>query len=134
MFDLGAGRDEPVAVAETGSYQSAPFTLKDSDTVDEFYKYLGVGLPKDGEVIEVVRFLRDLRPARARVTGVDPLLPAPDHCHPDRLTLRACSTSPRSQRVALQFLALNEFIELEQTGGEVRIRLGERAERPSKRP
>ena len=34
-------------------------TLKDSDTVDEFYKYRGEELPEVGEVIEVVRFLRD---------------------------------------------------------------------------
>ena len=45
-------------------------TLKDSDTVDEFYKYPGAKLPQVGEVIKVVRFLRD-RPTRARVTGVD---------------------------------------------------------------
>ncbi len=48
-------------------------TLKDSDTVDEFYKYRGETLPKAGEVIDVVRFLRD-RPTRARVTRVDALL------------------------------------------------------------
>ncbi len=46
-------------------------TLKDSDTVDEFYKYRGQQLPEVGEVIDVVRFLRDLRPAHARVTRVD---------------------------------------------------------------
>ena len=46
-------------------------TLKDSDTVDEFYKYTGEKLPEVGEVIRVVRFLRD-RPTRARVTHVDP--------------------------------------------------------------
>ena len=60
-------------MAETGSYYSVRLTLKDSDTVDDFYKYPGVGLPKVDEVIEVVRFLRDLRTARARVTGVDDL-------------------------------------------------------------
>ena len=60
-------------------------TLKDSDTVDEFYKYLGEKLPEVGEVIEVVRFLRD-RSTRARVTRRrPPNHPAPDHCHPDRL-------------------------------------------------
>ena len=46
-------------------------TLKDSDTVDEFYKYRGQQLPEVGEVIDVVRFPRDLRPAHARVTRVD---------------------------------------------------------------
>ena len=45
-------------------------TLKDSDTVDEFYKYLGGELPEVGEIIQVVRFMRD-RPTRARVTRVD---------------------------------------------------------------
>ena len=45
-------------------------TLKDSDTVDEFYKYTGHELPAVGEVINVVRFLRE-RPTRARVTRVD---------------------------------------------------------------
>ena len=57
-------------MAEARSYYSVWLTLKDSDTVDEFYKYLGEELPKIGEVIKVVRFLRD-RPTRARVTRVD---------------------------------------------------------------
>ena len=52
-----------------GSYYSVWLTLKDSDTVDEFYKYPGAELPEVGEVIRVVRFLRD-RPTRARVTSV----------------------------------------------------------------
>ena len=46
-------------------------TLKDSQTVDEFYKYRSEELPRVGEVIEVVRFLRDLRTTRARVTHID---------------------------------------------------------------
>ena len=45
--------------------------MKDSDTVDEFYKYTGKELPEVGEVINVVRFLRE-RPTRARVTSIDP--------------------------------------------------------------
>ena len=45
-------------------------TLKDSNTVDEFYKYRGEELPEVGDIIEVVRFLRD-RSTRARVTRVD---------------------------------------------------------------
>jgi hypothetical protein len=57
-------------VAEARSYHSVWLTLKGSDTVDEFYKYTGKELPKVGEVIQVVRFLRD-RPTRARVTQVD---------------------------------------------------------------
>ena len=48
-----------VVVAEATSYYSVWLTLKDSDTVDEFYKYRGATLPEVGEVIEVVRFLRD---------------------------------------------------------------------------
>ena len=42
-----------------------------SGTVDEFYKYRREELPEVGEVIDVVRFLRDLRPAHARVTHID---------------------------------------------------------------
>ena len=52
------------------TYYNVRLTMKDSDTVDEFYKYTGVDLPEVGEVIKVVRFLRD-RPTRARVTYVD---------------------------------------------------------------
>jgi hypothetical protein len=57
-------------VADARSYYSVSLTLKDSDTVDEFYKYPGKELPEVGEVIKVVRFLRE-RPTRARVTSVD---------------------------------------------------------------
>jgi hypothetical protein len=60
-------------MAEASSYYSVWLTLKDSDTVDEFYKYRGQELPAVGEVINVVRFLRD-RPTRARVTRVDAYL------------------------------------------------------------
>ncbi len=59
-----------VVVAEAKSYYSVWLTMKDSDTVDEFYKYTGEDLPEVGDVIEVVRFLRD-HPTRARVTRVD---------------------------------------------------------------
>ena len=41
-----------------------------SHAVDVFYKYRGVKLPAEGEVIDVVRFLRG-RVIRARVTLVD---------------------------------------------------------------
>ena len=58
-------------VAEVGAYYSVRLTLNDPDTVDEFYKYRGEKLPKVGETIEVVRFLRDQRRTRARVTRVD---------------------------------------------------------------
>jgi hypothetical protein len=43
---------------------------KDSNAVDPFYKYRGEHLPSEGEVINVVRFLRG-RVIRARVTRVD---------------------------------------------------------------
>ena len=56
------------------SYYTVFLTLKDSDTVDEFYKYPGEELPDVGEVIKVVRFLRD-RPTRARVTNIDAFQP-----------------------------------------------------------
>jgi hypothetical protein len=57
-------------VADARGYHSVWLTLKDSDTVDEFYKYRGEKLPDKGDIIEVVRFLRD-RSTRARVTRVD---------------------------------------------------------------
>jgi hypothetical protein len=60
-------------VAEARGYYSVWLTLKDSETVDEFYKYRAQKLPAEGEVIKVVRFLRD-RPTRALVTGVDAIL------------------------------------------------------------
>jgi hypothetical protein len=57
-------------VADARSYHSVWLTMRDSDTVDEFYKYRGEELPDEGDIIEVVRFLRD-RSTRARVTRVD---------------------------------------------------------------
>ena len=60
-------------VAEARGYYNVWLTMKDSDTVDVFYKYRGKELPDEGDVIEVVRFLRD-RPTRARVTRVDAIL------------------------------------------------------------
>ena len=39
-------------------------------TIDVFYKYRGEALPAEGEIIDVVRFLRGRR-IRARVTRVD---------------------------------------------------------------
>ena len=58
-------------MADARGYYSVRLTLKGPGAVDDFYKYRGEGLPEVGEVINVVRFLRDLRPARALVTRVD---------------------------------------------------------------
>jgi hypothetical protein len=52
------------------TYYSVSLISKDSDAVDEFYRYYGEELPEEGEIIEVVRFLRG-RATRARVTRVD---------------------------------------------------------------
>jgi len=41
-----------------------------SHAVDVFYKYRGEHLPEEGEIIDVVRFLRG-RVTRVRVTRVD---------------------------------------------------------------
>lgn len=47
------------------------FVSKDpSHAVDEFYKYRGEHLPEEGEIVDVVRFLRG-RAIRARVTRAD---------------------------------------------------------------
>jgi len=60
-------------VAEARGFYTVWLTMAGSDTVDEFYKYPGDELPQVGEVIKVVRFMRD-RPTRARVTRVDALV------------------------------------------------------------
>jgi hypothetical protein len=44
--------------------------------VDDFYKYRGYHLPEEGQIIDVVRFLRGRR-IRARVTRVDSRLNPP---------------------------------------------------------
>ena len=50
---------------------SVSLVSKDSShAVDVFYKYRGEHLPEEGEIIDVVRFLRG-RVTRARVTRVD---------------------------------------------------------------
>jgi hypothetical protein len=54
-------------VAEMKTYYSVSLISKDSDAVDEFY---GEELPEEGEIIDMVRFLRG-RATRARVTRVD---------------------------------------------------------------
>jgi hypothetical protein len=43
---------------------------KGSDAVDLFYKYRSEHLPEEGELIDVVRFVRG-RAIRARVTRID---------------------------------------------------------------
>jgi len=50
---------------------SVSLVSKDSShAVDVFYKYRGEHLPEEGEIIDVVRFLRG-RVTRVRVTRVD---------------------------------------------------------------
>ncbi|TML71544.1 MAG: hypothetical protein E6G11_06620 [Actinobacteria bacterium] len=55
---------------ETRTYSVSLVSKDSSHAVDVFYKYRGVKLPAEGEVIDVVRFLRG-RVIRARVTLVD---------------------------------------------------------------
>jgi hypothetical protein len=56
-------------VAETRTY-GVSLVSKASSRADVFYKYRGEQLPRVGEVIDVVRFVRG-RVIRARVTRVD---------------------------------------------------------------
>ena len=55
---------------EWRTYSVSLVSLDAPGEVDEFYKYRGDHLPEEGEIIDVVRFLRG-RVIRARVTGVD---------------------------------------------------------------
>jgi len=57
-------------VGETKTYTVSFVSKHPSHAVDEFYKYRGEHLPEEGEIVEVVRFLRG-RAIRARVTRVD---------------------------------------------------------------
>ena len=57
-------------VAETRTYRVSLASADASETADPFYRYLGEQLPKEGAIIDVVRFVRG-RPIRARVTHVD---------------------------------------------------------------
>jgi len=57
-------------VTETRTYSVSLISKDSSRAVDVFYKYRGEQLPAEGEVIDVVRFLRG-RVIRARVTRVD---------------------------------------------------------------
>jgi hypothetical protein len=57
-------------VSEVRTYSVSLVSTDPSLAIDQFYKYRGEQLPAEGEIINVVRFLRG-RPIRARVTRVD---------------------------------------------------------------
>lgn len=57
-------------MAETSTFRVSLVSNDSSHAVDHFYKYRGEGLPEEGEIIGVARFLRG-RVLRARVTRVD---------------------------------------------------------------
>lgn len=56
-------------MAET-TYSVSLVSTDPSHAVDHFYKFRGERLPEEGDIIEVVRFVRG-RAIRARVTRVD---------------------------------------------------------------
>ena len=56
-------------VGKTKIYRVALTSKDPPHAVDEFYKHIGERLPEEGEIINVVRFLRG-RVLRARVTRV----------------------------------------------------------------
>lgn len=57
-------------MGETKIYRVALTSKEPPHAVDEFYKHVGEQLPEEGEIVNVVRFLRG-RVIRARVTRVD---------------------------------------------------------------
>ena len=57
-------------MGESKIYRVALTSKDPPNAVDEFYKHLGERLPEEGEIINVVRFIRG-RVLRARVTRVD---------------------------------------------------------------
>jgi hypothetical protein len=57
-------------VSEERTFSVALVSNDPSHAVDVFFKYRAEQLPEEGEIIEVVRFLRG-RAVRARVTRVD---------------------------------------------------------------
>jgi hypothetical protein len=59
------------SVGETKIYRVALTSKDPPHDIDHFYKHVGERLPDEGEIINVVRFLRG-RVIRARVTRVDP--------------------------------------------------------------
>jgi hypothetical protein len=67
--DLAANRHSPV-VTETKTFNVSLVSKDPSRAIDVFYKYHGQHLPRVGEIIGVVRFVRG-RVIRAPVTYVD---------------------------------------------------------------
>ena len=59
------------SVNETRTFGVSLVSKDPTGGVDEFFKYRGYALPREGDVISVVRFIRG-RAIRARVTRVDP--------------------------------------------------------------
>ena len=59
-----------MVVDKTRTFSVSLVSKDSSRAVDVFYKYRGEHLPAEGEVIDVVRFLRG-RVVRARVTSVE---------------------------------------------------------------
>jgi hypothetical protein len=57
-------------VDKTRTFSVSLVSKDSSHAIDSFYKYRGERLPAEGQVIDVVRFLRG-RVIRARVTRVD---------------------------------------------------------------
>ena len=57
-------------VDETRTFSVSLISKDPSHAVDVFFKYRGEHLPEEGEIIDVVRFLR-ARAIRARVTRVN---------------------------------------------------------------
>ena len=57
-------------MAETRTYRVSLVSMDSSEAADPFFRYVGERLPKEGAIIDVVRFHRG-HPIRARVTSVD---------------------------------------------------------------
>ena len=57
-------------MTETRTFRVAFVSKDPTQAVDQFYKYVGEELPKEGDIIDVVRFHRG-RATRARVTLVE---------------------------------------------------------------
>jgi hypothetical protein len=72
----GEGRSPPTCHSGEVSEKTFGVSLVSEDSTDVFFKYRGERLPEEGDVIDVVRFIRG-RPVRARVTSVDANLTPP---------------------------------------------------------